>query len=296
MKKIYSIADYLSCLNPSANLYSPQHYVVSATFYRGQSNKDWKLSPRLYRERLFEQEGAIIKEILHTIPNEFNMDRFDILSKLQHFGFPTRLLDVTSNPLVALYFACADKNEILNDGVVYIFTNLPASWSDDPLVELVMDFVFEYTPKNLWLEEFLRVTKEKYRNKVGRLMPEDIDMMLHDLTIPAIAVIPKKSNPRLTAQDGAFFLFGMKKIGMEKSTNPGTLGRIYYSFEPAEVSDEKELWHRSEKIIIPAEIKTKILEELDLLGINQQKLFPDIVHQLQYLFEKYKGNNKNTSI
>lgn len=28
---------------------------------------------------------------------------------MQHYEFPTRLLDVTSNPLVALYFSCVDK-------------------------------------------------------------------------------------------------------------------------------------------------------------------------------------------
>ena len=79
------------------------------------------------------------------------MDRFDVLAKLQHYGFPTRLLDATSNPLVALYFACAGKNESEKDGAVYVLPNLPASWSDDTLVELIMDYVFEYTPDNLCL-------------------------------------------------------------------------------------------------------------------------------------------------
>lgn len=120
----------------------------------------------------------MIKEVIHNNTKEFEMSRFDILAKLQHFGFPTRLLDVSSNPLVALYFACSDKNEMENDGAVYIFPNLPASWSDDPLVDLIMDFVFEYTPKSLWLEEFLRVTKNKYNDITERLMPENIKDLL----------------------------------------------------------------------------------------------------------------------
>ena len=31
---------------------------------------------------------------------------FDIMTKYQHYGMCTRLLDLTTNPLVALFFAC----------------------------------------------------------------------------------------------------------------------------------------------------------------------------------------------
>ena len=42
-------------------------------------------------------------------PNLFNnLNRIDILSVIQHYGGKTRLLDITENPLVALYFACCD--------------------------------------------------------------------------------------------------------------------------------------------------------------------------------------------
>ena len=58
------------------------------------------------------------------------------------------------------------------------------------------------------------------------------------------------------------------------------------------MEDHKKLWHVSEKVIIPAKYKKKILKQLDLMGINEQRLFPDIEHQLKYILEKYK-NEKN---
>ena len=104
MQEVKSVAEYVDYLDTLQEIYPMQRYVVPSTFFRGQSNKDWKLSPKLYREGLLEQEGLMIEEITHANPKEFELERFDVLTKLQHFGFPTRLLDVTSNPLVALYF------------------------------------------------------------------------------------------------------------------------------------------------------------------------------------------------
>jgi len=39
---------------------------------------------------------------------------------MQHYGIPTRLLDITSNPLVALFFACIEFPKV--DGEVIFFS------------------------------------------------------------------------------------------------------------------------------------------------------------------------------
>lgn len=228
--------------------------------------------------------------IKHICPNEFGDNRFDSLVKMQHFGMPTRLLDVTTNPLVSLYFACESSEQSNEDGIVYIFPNMPVSWSNDPLVDLVMDFVYDYFPRKMWLDQMLDQSQKKYRNGSYRLMPDTIDSLLHYLTIPAFAVMPAKTNERIEAQDGAFFVFGMHFSNREVSTNPGTVGRVYYNFEPIEIDNVQQIWKKTETLRIPAAAKKGILNQLDILGINERKLFPDLSHQINHTVRTVKAH------
>lgn len=64
--------------------------------------------PKIYREKyLIENEDKIIKDALTYCPGYFSSSStlFEKLVLLQHYGYATRLLDLTSNILVALYFA-----------------------------------------------------------------------------------------------------------------------------------------------------------------------------------------------
>ena len=175
---------------------------------------------------------------------------------------PTRLLDVTTNPLVSLYFACESSEQSNEDGIVYIFPNMPVSWSNDLLVDLVMDFVYDYFPRKMWLDQMLDQSRKKYGNGSYRLMPDTIDSLLHYLTIPAFAV----------------------------STNPGTIGRVYYNFEPIEIDNVQQIWKKTETLRIPAAAKKGILNQLDILGINERKLFPDLSHQINHTVRTVKAH------
>ena len=62
-----------------------------------------------------------IKEFYMEISNRLsNIDRDNFISFAQHHGIPTNLLDVSRDPLVALYFACQETNDS-NEGYVYLF-------------------------------------------------------------------------------------------------------------------------------------------------------------------------------
>lgn len=58
------------------------------------------------------------REIGHTLTEK---ETENFISYAQHHGLPTELLDITSNPAVALYFAC--EKDFDDDGYIYLFDN-----------------------------------------------------------------------------------------------------------------------------------------------------------------------------
>jgi len=138
-RPVRMVAEFVKWIGEAKKRFVPSkdsNEIPCAAVYRGQKKAGFELVSSLHRncrDSLGKIDGrwckrmeeAIINEVGRHYPDEFKKlsSYIEQLTWLQHFGFPTRLLDVTGNALVALYFAAesvGDKDAKEKNGKVYV--------------------------------------------------------------------------------------------------------------------------------------------------------------------------------
>ena len=114
---LYSIIEEIN-ENTLSNL-SKRMITRPNLWYRGQANSEWAILPSILRNNNKKSEQVLCHSFYHgatqIISQKIPKTSYDQwIAMMQHYGLPTRLLDWTYSPLIALFFALND-NDVYKD-------------------------------------------------------------------------------------------------------------------------------------------------------------------------------------
>ena len=146
---IQNVSEYLLWVKETnkteiiSNKGKPLEFERDYGYYRGQSCVCWELKTSVLREPPYLDENSLLKEATLRLWNEVSSlnTYLEKMIFFQHYGLSTRLLDVTFNPLVALYMACCEESKQSCDGVVYC--GHCTDRHNNKIAELTAKYVFE---------------------------------------------------------------------------------------------------------------------------------------------------------
>ncbi len=140
--KVRSFSHFISLIEDDTE-FDLDNKLVGVTIYRGQ-NCDKPLLPKIGRHKksaneLLDIEDLMFEEFAKRCQPFLGFEPendWDYLATAQHFGLPTRLLDWTENPLVALWFVVSNGTIEGDEGVLWVFDvdeeNLVVDFEVDP--------------------------------------------------------------------------------------------------------------------------------------------------------------------
>lgn len=244
--------------------------------WRGQVNARWNLHSGLYRRVLAGATGAAPEEddllkaedkLLGMARDNWRFDQMpylELLAHMQHYGAPTRLLDVSLSPLVALWFAVEEQHdgEDGNDGRVFAID----------VTDRSVRLNSEWNTYDIPWRHFEKASK-------------------WSLELPLLWK-PPSYNDRIPAQQSGFLLAGVPKFykgsnaqyrqGPWSGANHWTANevRLATSVPTRMVDRTKRIQDRSKPTLtlrIDAEAKKEIRGHLERdYGINMGTMYPDL--------------------
>ncbi len=280
-KRIESIAVFLNCVKEnwkkwrdnSNKMWKPQERLP---WFRGCEKDSYELIPGIYRGKKIigwdyyateaedmkaefaRRAGPFLKGHQHFREGEY-------LHLMQHYKYPTRLLDWTEGALIALYFAIRTIDT--KDRV-----ECPCIWMLNPSwLNYVNDVTIEHGETNenkslvLYTDHW---AMEKYdQDQIIRKHYLDTE---HKLAKYPIAIFPPYIDVRIVAQKSVFTIHGELRNGFEA---------LMHEKHDAQIA----------KILITEDKKKikKLIKDLRILGITETTLFPDLEGLSRELQEEY---------
>ena len=230
-------------------------------YYRGQSCINWPVIAGVFRAPFMDSpyvENELLRKSTLRLWKELQLysSYLDKLVFLQHYGMKTRLIDVTFNPLIALYFAClADPNNKECDGVVYC--GYKGSDNGDKIAELTAEYIFTHSLYDI--DDEIKALSKTH------------SVHLSEFSKPVL-LLPPFNNDRIASQKGAFIMSPLINL----------IDKIHVSAFCGSLNKEF-----SKKIaLIPSSCKYELLKELHALGIDKGTVFQSITEKIESIIQE----------
>jgi hypothetical protein len=237
------------------------------TWYRGEPSnfKELKLIPSVFRDKKYKEYLLFHSFKCRHYDKYHYYNDFQWLCLMQHYDLPTRLLDWTTNPFVALYFATepTKSNGFLYSIVPAILNSKSESkgkglyLSNHPFVEIRVAMM-------LAKDNFDDIFEGKIFNSYSTLQKENLRGHLSKYSRYPIAISPEIINNRMLVQSCCFTISG--------GTSSAREGHL-------PIQDTIDV----NAIIIQSSVKKTLREQLRKFSINQSTLFPEFEYTSKYL-------------
>lgn len=270
----------VSSVNKVNELITNRLDIKENLFFRGHADANYLLCPSVMRTpNLIQNESNMYHDLLIECPDDFERchTHLEKLVEMQHYGLPTRLLDITRNPLVALYFACESRPESYGELVLISADKEEIKYPQSDTVSVLASLpAFSYNEQmkfRQWAED-LSVNEKQFNINAKRLVHEvrlekpafEPDIRKEDV-LKNYIVYAVKNNSRIVKQDGAFILCGLNDV--------------------VDSLDEFRYREKKKKIVALVTEKKRILRQLEAFSINRAALFPEIDFVSEYIRNKY---------